>query len=187
MMVGMRRRTALIASLVAALAVAAPFPASAHLAPEPTFLAVGGKQRIALTVHNDRDEEMTGFRLSVPAGLRVLGTGGASGWNETVEGDTASWTGGSLDPDTPVTFEFDLEAAAVAPGTVELEGDQLYADDESVRWPLTLTVIPPGASAPEEDTGLGATAVVVLAVLGALVVALFALVFRQRRRTLQEK
>jgi uncharacterized protein YcnI len=186
MMVGMSRRAALIVSFAAALAVAVPFSASAHLTPEPAFLAVGSKQRIVLTVHNDRDEEMTGFRLSVPAGLRVLGTGGASGWNEVVEGATASWTGGSVDPDTPVTFEVDLEAAAVPPGTVELQGDQLYADDEAVRWPLTLTVVPPGGSAPEEDAGLGATAVVVLAVLGALVVGLFALVFRQRRRALEE-
>lgn len=170
---------AAFALLVAALLVAAP--AGAHLAAEPSYLEVGGKQRIVLTVHNDRDEPMTGFQLTVPEGLSILGTGGGSGWNEVVEGATARWSGGSLEPDTPVDFEVDLEAVTTEPGALELEGEQLYPGDESVTWPLTMTVVPIGGG-PPGDGGVGWTAIVVLAVLGVLVVASFGLVFWQRRR-----
>jgi hypothetical protein len=162
--------------------------ATAHLTPEPAFLAAGGKQRIVLTVHNDRDATMTGFRLTVPAGFRILGTGGDGSWNESVDGAAASWTGGRLDAFEPTTFEVDLEAAAVEPGGVVLRGDQLYADGNPLSWPVALTVVPPGES-PTGGEGLGSTAIVILAVLGALVVASFTLVFWQRRRDarLQEK
>jgi hypothetical protein len=156
--------------------------AAAHLTAEPAFLAVGSKQRIVLTVHNDRDATMTGFRLTVPAGFRILGTGGDGSWNESVDGAAASWTGGSLEAFRPVTFEVDLEAAGVEPGPALLRGDQLYADDDTVSWPVTLTIVPPGED-PTGDDGLGASAFAILAVLGALVVASFALVFWQRRRS----
>jgi hypothetical protein len=162
-------------------------PAAAHLMPEPAFLAAGAKQRIVLTVHNDRDAEMTGFRLTVPAGFRILGTGGDGSWNESVDGAAASWTEGSLEAFRPATFEVDLEAAGVEPGPVVLRGDQLYADHGTVSWPVALTIVPAGGSPPGED-GLGAAAIAVLAVLGALVIASFALVFWQRRGSrLQER
>ena len=184
----MRRALAVCVALAAALGV--PASAAAHLAVDPPFLAVAAKQRFVLTVHNDRDLPMTGFRLTVPDGLRILGTGGGSGWNEVVEGATASWSGSTLAPDTPVTLEVDLEGLAVEPGTVELQGDQLYAADaESVTWPVTLTIVPEGGSAPEEDDGaFGATSIAILSALALLVVASFGVVFWQRRRrSLQEK
>jgi hypothetical protein len=180
-MMGCVRRSLIVLASIVAIALAAPLSSSAHLWAEPAFLAVGSKQRVVLTVHNDRDEVMTGFTLTVPDGFRILGTGGADTWNEIVEGATATWAGGSLAPNTPTTFEVDLEAATVEPGTVELQGDQLYAGDESVRWPVALTVVPPGGSPGDDDAGGGA-AIVVLSVLGALVVAMFGLVFWQRRR-----
>jgi hypothetical protein len=156
--------------------------AAAHLTPEPSFLAAESKQRIALTVHNDRDAEMTGFRLTVPEGFRILDTGGDGSWEESVEGASASWTGGSLAAFQPVTFEVDLEAADVAPGPATLRGDQLYADGNPLSWPVALTVVPPGESPPGEE-GLGTAAIAILGVLGALVVASFALVFWVRRRS----
>jgi hypothetical protein len=172
-----------------AAALVLPAIASGHLFAEPSFLAAGGKQRIVLTVHNDRDETMTGFTLTVPEGLRILGTGGGGTWNEEVAGATARWTGGELAPDTPTTFEVDLEATTVEPGTVELQGDQLYPGGESVRWPVSLTVVPPGGSPPGDDGSFSGAAIAVLAVLGALVVSSFAFVVWQRRRdrTLQER
>jgi hypothetical protein len=162
--------------------------AAAHLTPEPAFLAAESKQRIVLTVHNDRDAEMTGFRLTVPDGFRILGTGGDGSWNESVDGAAASWTGGSLEAFQPTMFEVDLEAATVEPGPVVLRGDQLYADGEPLSWPVPLTVVPPGEG-PPGDEGLGAAAIAIMAVLGALVIASFALVFWLRRRDarLQEK
>jgi hypothetical protein len=171
---------AALAALVAALGAA---PALAHLTVEPPSIEVGGKQRFALIVHNDRDEVMTGFRLVAPPGLQILGTGGASGWNEVVEGATATWWGGRVAADTPATFEADLEATTQEPGPAELEGVQLYADGESVTWPFTLTVLPVGGSVEEGGGGLGASAVAVFAVLAVVLTGLIALLIRQRRRT----
>jgi hypothetical protein len=190
MMTAMRRTFVTLVSIffAVALALVASSSAGAHLTAEPAFLSVGSKQRLVLTVHNDRDAEMTGFRLTVPAGFRILGTGGGETWNEVVEEATASWTGGSLGPFEPTTFEVDVEAAGVEPGPVVLRGDQLYADGETVSWPVALTVVPPGGSAGDDDAAVGGTAVVILSVLGALVVGTFLLVFWQRRRgSLQEK
>jgi hypothetical protein len=162
-------------------------PADAHLVPEPAYLATGSTQRIVLTVHNDRDATMTGFRLTVPAGVRILDTGGDGGWNDSIDGAAATWTGGNLEAFQPVTFEADLEATA-EPGPITLRGDQLYADAIPSSWPVPLTVLPPGEEAPG-DEGVGAASIVILVVLGVLVVASFALVFWLRRRdsTLQEK
>jgi hypothetical protein len=169
---------------VGALLLAAP--AAAHLAAEPNYLPVGGKQRIALTVHNDRDETMTGFRLTAPAGIRILGTGGGSGWNEVAEEETATWSGGSLAPDSPVVFEVDVEAVTTEPGSLDLVGDQLYPGGESVTWDVSLTVVPPGAGPPAEDDGFVATAIVILALVGALVLAGVVLLWRLRRDPLGE-
>jgi hypothetical protein len=176
----------LAAALGAALLSAGP--ARAHLTPEPAFLAVGSTQGIMLTVHNDRDAEMTGFRLTVPAGVRILDAGGDASWNESIDGAAASWTGGGLAAFEPVTFGVDHEAAGAEPGPVVLRGDQLYADGDTVSWPVTMTVVPPGGSV-SGDEGLGAAAIVILFVLAALVVASFGLVFWQRRREarLQER
>jgi hypothetical protein len=177
-----RRLTRALPAL-AVLIAAATFahPAAAHLTPEPSFLAAGSKQRIVLTVHNDRDATMTGFRLTVPDDFRILGTGGDSGWNESVEGAAAFWTGGSLEAFQPIVFEVDLEATAAQPGPATLRGDQLYADGNPLSWPMVLTVVPAGESAPGEE-GIGTSAIVILAVLGVLVVASFALVVWVRRR-----
>ena len=174
-------------ALAAALLLA--HPAAAHLAAEPSFLPVGGKQRIALTVHNDRDETMTGFRLTAPEGLTILGTGGGSGWNEFVEGARARWSGGSLAPDTPVVFEVDIEAVTTEPGTVELVGDQLYPGDESVTWEVSLTVVPAGSGAPTEDGGGLAAAIGALGVAGAMALVVVAFLYRRRHRDdpLQER
>ena len=169
-------------SLAVVTLLVAVQPAVAHLFAEPSFLPVGGKQRIALTVHNDRDQTMTGFRLTAPAGIRILGTGGGSGWNEFVEGETARWSGGSLAPDTPVVFEVDVEAVTTEPGTVELVGDQLYPGDESVTWEVSLTVVPPGGAPPSDEGGVVATAIVFLAVVGALVLAGVAFLYWRRHR-----
>jgi hypothetical protein len=168
---------------VSAAALLLAHPAAAHLAAEPSFLPVGGKQRIALTVHKDRDEAMTGFRLTAPEGIHIIGTGGGSGWNEFVEGESARWSGASLAPDTPVVFEVDVEAVTTEPGTVELVGDQLYPGGESVTWEVSLTVVPPGAGAPTDEGGSAAVVVAVAAVAGLALAAIAFLLWRRRRET----
>ena len=126
MMGGMRRAVALL-SVVAWITVLAPPSASAHLSAEPAFVAAGSKERIVLTVHNDREATMTGFRLTVPEGFRIHGTGGDGSSNEAVDGAgaTASWTEGSLAAFRPTTFEVDVEATGV-----DVDGDLVAVLDQ---------------------------------------------------------
>jgi hypothetical protein len=179
-----RARLLFLTPPLAAVALLSPARATAHLTPEPSFVAAGSEQQLVLTVHNDRDATMTGFRLTVPEGLRILAAGGDEGWSEAVAGPTATWTGGALEPFEPVVLEVDVDVAALEPGTVELRGDQLYADGESISWPVPLTVVPPGGSTTPvvESEAVTGTAIAILSILGVLVVATFGLVFWQRRR-----
>jgi predicted cobalt transporter CbtA len=158
-------------------------PAAAHLSAEPAFMPAGGRERIALTVHNDFESVMTGFALTVPPGFRILDTGGEGSWTAVVEGRTATWTGGTLAPLTPVGFEVELEAADT-PGAVDLSGTQLYSRDRSISWPVTLTVTPradgsSGGFGPELAIVAGAGVLVLLG-LGVVVVL-------RRRASLQER
>jgi hypothetical protein len=182
-------RRCLCVALAAAVVLVAPAAVPAHLSADPAFLAVGDPQRLELTVHNDRDVTMTGFRLTVPTGFTILGAGGDDAWSGVVEGSSATWSGASLEPFQPVTFEVDVEAAGVEPGAVSIRGDQLYGDGETVSWPVPLTVLPFGTSTGDTETdSVGATAIAILSILGVLVVGTFGLVLWQRRRgPLQEE
>jgi hypothetical protein len=178
-------RVALLVAAALGSALLSAEPATAHLTPEPAFLEVGSTQRIVLTVHNDRDAAMTGFRLTVPAGVRILDTGGDAAWDDSIDGAAASWTGGTLAAFRPTTFEVDLEAAGAEPGPVVLRGDQLYADGDAVSWPVTMTVLPPGGSV-EEEGAVDAVGIIVLSAVGLVLAATLLLLARQRRRTPRE-
>jgi hypothetical protein len=185
---GVRRLPRLV-TIAGAVALAAPVAGSAHLSADPAFLSVGAAQRLELTVHNDRDAPMTGFRLTAPAGFTIRDPGGEEGWDAVVAASSATWSGGSLEPFEPVTFELDLEAAGIEPGAATLQGDQLYEDGETVSWPVALTVLPFGTTVGETETDpLGGTAIAILSILGVLVLATFGLVlYQRRRRPLQEE
>jgi hypothetical protein len=182
-------RAICLAALAAGITLLTVSSAAAHLSADPTFLAQGAVQRLELTVHNDRDAPMTGFRLTVPDGFTIRGTGGEQSWDDVVAGSSATWSGGSLEPFEPVTFEVDLEPTAVEPGAVSVQGAQLYEDGETVSWPLALTVLPFGTTVGETETdSVSSSAIAILTILGVLVVATFAIVlWQRRRRPLQEE
>jgi uncharacterized protein YcnI len=175
-------RLACVAVLLA-LALVLPPVAGGHLSVTPAFLTAAATQELAVTVHNDRDETMTGFALVVPADVRIVSISTTPGWSGGVEGSTAKWTGGAVAADTPVTFELSLEAPA-SPGSAELRGDQLYPDGQVVEWPLELTVVP--ASEADDDVSWASIWFVALAGLCALSTIGY-LLLRRRRGPLQEK
>jgi uncharacterized protein YcnI len=169
----------LAAAAVTALLVAPP--AGAHVAVTPTFLESGRAGTIELSGPNERDAPMTGFAVTVPAGLELLHANAAEGWLESVERATAVWSGGSLAPGAEATFAVHLSASA-EPGPVELEVEQRYADGV-VRWPVTLTVVP--ASGSSSQTG---RLLIVIGLIGALaLVAIGVLAWRVRARPLEER
>lgn len=164
-------------AVLLALALVLPPLAGAHLSVTPAFLTAGAAQELAVTVHNDRDETMTGFALSVPADVRIVSISTTPGWSGGVEGSTATWTGGAVAADSPVTFELSLEAPPAA-GTAELRGDQLYPDGEVVEWPLELTVVP--ESEADEEFSWASLWFVGLAGLCALATIGYLLLWRRR-------
>ena len=69
---------------------------------------------------------MTAFALTVPAGLEIAHAHEVEGWDESIDGSTATWLGGPLAPDAEIDFGITLEAD-VEPGVVELQAEQRYA------------------------------------------------------------
>jgi hypothetical protein len=157
--------SSLAISVCSALALAGP--AGAHIDATPAFIPADGIETISLVAHNDRALEMDAFAVSVSPGLRIESVGDVEGWSGSIDGSTATWTGGRLAGGEDETFNLDLEAVA-EPGPVSLEVAQQYPDDRSASWPVTLTVVP----ADEASTGVWLYVVVavglVLAGAGAL-------------------
>lgn len=178
-MPGVPRRVLVLGAVVL---VAAP-SAFAHVVATPAFLPSESSRSIDLTGPNERDEPMTGFRLTAPPGLVIEHAHEVDGWSETFDDSTATWTGGSLAPDVEEIFGVTL-AADTEPGILELTAEQLYADGGVVPWPVAITVTPAEES-PSQNLAL-AGAIGLIGVLLAVVVALLA--WRRRQsRTLQEK
>jgi hypothetical protein len=173
-------RGRLAAAVGAALVLAAP--ASAHVIPSPTFLPAGATQTIELSVPNERDAPMTSFVVRAPEGIEIVGAESPEGWSAAVAGPVATWSGGSLPALLSETFGLRVRAAG-APGAVELEAEQRYADGE-VRWPVALTIVPASSTAATASSAGAGTTVVVLVGLGLLVasgVLLLAALTRRRR------
>jgi uncharacterized protein YcnI len=149
----------------------------------PPFLYAQGRQTLALSAPNERNAPMTGFRATVPDGLRVLRADPESGWKSTVEGTTATWTGGASGPGDAPTFVLEL-AARAQPGPAELQAVQEYPDGSVVRWPVSLTIVPGDVSeAGQVDRW---KILVFVGSLGLLVFGTIVFAARRRRRPLQE-
>lgn len=171
-------RLACAVGLACATALAGAASAEAHVDPVPPFLASGGSTSVELVGPNERDDPMTGFSVSVPRVLTIEHILEAEGWNESLDGATANWTGGSLAPDETASFRLHLRADA-EPGVVELEAKQLYADGAEVVWPVALTITPE-VDAGSEDVAVAGT----LALIGLLtLVAVAMLAWRRRGRS----
>ena len=126
---------------------------------------------------------MTSFSLTAPAGFKIEHAHEVEGWDESVDGSTATWNGGPLAPDEELGFGMTLEGGRRA-GVIELEAEQSYADGSVVSWPVALTITPAEES-PSQNLALTG----VVALIGVLaVVAIVMLAWRRRMAsTLQEK
>jgi hypothetical protein len=148
--------------------------ADAHVDAIPAFLPASGTESLSLTVHNDIEETMTSFAVTVPPGFGVGEVGDVEGWSAAIDGRTATWAGGSLAFETAETFTLTLEAPA-EPGAVTLDAEQRYPGDRSLRWPVDLTVVPA-----DETSSSGWVWVVVAVGAGVLALAGVAILWRRR-------
>ena len=165
--------SSLAISVCSALLLAGP--AAAHVVATPAFLPSESSESVTFAAPNERDEPMTSFALTVPEGVVIEHAHEVEGWDESLDGSTATWTGGSLAPDVEVAFGATLEAN-LDPGVVELQAEQRYDDGSVVAWPVALTITPAEES-PSENFALAG----VVGLLGVLVVAAVAMVAWRRR------
>jgi uncharacterized protein YcnI len=160
---------AVLAALVFAVA------ASAHAFATPQFLPSGSSESITFSAPNERDDPMTGFALTVPAGLEIEHAHPVDGWSESVDGSTATWTSGAVAPGVEIGFGMSLKADA-DPGPVTVQAEQRYADGGVVSWPVALTITPAEES-PSQNLALAG----VVALIGVLaIVAIGMLAWRRR-------
>ncbi|MCS7006562.1 MAG: hypothetical protein RMM28_03035, partial [Thermoleophilia bacterium] len=128
---------------------------------------------------NERREPMTGFLVTVPAGLRLVRAEPVGDWRVAeATATSAAWEGGRLLPGEELVVRVSLEADT--PGAVALTSEQRYPGDEVVRWQVPLVVLPP---AEETSQNLGtALAVGILGLLVLTGIAVVAWVRRTRAR-----
>ena len=167
--------SSLAISACSAATLMLPGPAAAHVVATPPFVASGSSESVTFSGPNERDDPMTAFALTVPAGLEIAHAHVVEGWDESIEGSTATWLGGPLEPQAEIDFGMTLEAD-VEPGVVQLEAEQRYPDGEVVAWPVSLTITPAGES-PSQNLAL----VGVVALVGLLSLAAIAMLAWRRR------
>ena len=143
--------------------------------PTPAFLPSGSSESITFSAPNERDDPMTTFVLTVPEGVVIEHAHEVDGWEESLDGSTATWAGGSLAPDVEVGFGATLQADS-EPGVVELQAEQRYEDGAVVRWPVALTITP-AEDNPSQNLALAG----VVGLIGVLVVAAIAMLAWRRR------
>lgn len=168
-------RPAVLAAAVSVVALIQVNPAAAHVVATPPFVASGSSESVSFSGPNERDDPMTSFALTVPDGLEIAHAHEVEGWDESIEGSTASWLGGPLAPDDEIAFGVTLEADA-EPGVVELQAEQRYSDGEVVRWPVRVTITPA-----DEGSSQNLTLVGVIGLIGVLAVVAVAMLPSRRR------
>jgi hypothetical protein len=123
---------------------------------------------------------MTGLSVTVPEGLSIaeaVPPGG--GWEGVVDGDTATWSGGTLAAGAVSTFSLVLEASG-EPGGVTLDAVQLYPGGDEVRWPVAMTILP-GAESSEGGSSGTSLLVAGIGLLLAATLVVFLWLRRSRR------
>jgi hypothetical protein len=166
--------SSLAISVCSALALAGG--ASAHVVATPGFVPSESSESVTFIGANERDDPMTSFVLTAPPGLVIAHAHEVEGWDESVDGTTVTWAGGSLAAGEEVGFGVTLESN-VEPGVVQLHAEQRYDDGAVVSWPVSLTITPAEES-PSQNLALAG----VVALVGLLSVAAVA-VLAWRRRT----
>jgi uncharacterized protein YcnI len=165
--------SSLAISVCSALLLAAP--AAAHVIAQPAFLPSGSSASISFSGPNERDAPMTGFSLTAPDGIVLEHAHKVDGWDESLQGSTATWSGGSLAPDVEETFGATMEAEA-KPGVIQMTAEQHYDDGSVVTWPVALTITPEEDN-PSQNLALAG----VVGLLGLLVVVAIAMLAWRRR------
>ncbi|HET7171098.1 MAG TPA: DUF1775 domain-containing protein [Gaiellales bacterium] len=163
-------------ALAAAVLLAFPAAASAHVEMSPERVDPGSFTLFTVLSPDESEQPLTGLRLTVPEGMEVDAASATPGFTTQLVRDQShrivaiSWQGGSVAPDDLGLFHF---SASVGSGeaTLHLVGVQTFADGTTKVWRTPVVEVAKESSGSSSDTTgrtLGAAA------LGLAVVALAA-------------
>ena len=165
--------------LVLGAALAFPATAGSHVTIAPPFVETGVATEITLTVPNERPPHATvALEATMPSGISIVSATAPSGWTETVDGSTVTWSGGRITGRAEVLFPVQIEADVPA-GTYRVAARQLYDDGADVRWSSDLSVLPASGEAASDGRPWSAIAA---AIVGIVVIGGSLLILRRLRR-----
>jgi hypothetical protein len=172
-----------IAAAVGVLSLVLTPSAGAHPAFQPNFAPAGEAATIALVIPNERRAAMTALELVAPPAVDLVSAESSGGWQGTVAGRRATWTGRLLRPHGIARVVVRVRPTG-EPGTTAFRVTQRFADRRAVHWPLELTVLPGRADGGGSSLRYGALGVV--GVAAALALAFVLWLRRRGRGSLQE-
>jgi hypothetical protein len=159
-------------AVAAALALALPAAAVAHVIPAPPFASAGEPTLVVFDVVNERDRRATvALELEPLPGFELVPQAPPPGWSASRRDGGVVWTGGRIEGVDSLGFPAEV-TATVRAGAYAFRAVQLYDDGEEVEWDAAFTVLPAtGDAAPAQHAGraLVAGAVGLVVVLGSLV------------------
>ena len=165
----MRLRAALAAlAALVAVAVAAAAPATAHVIPQPAYLASGEHTTITFAAPNERlPHVLTRLTITAPPGVDLAPATSPRGWKLSVSGATATWSGETFAPGLGSQGPFRIAAStSLAPGAVTFHAVQRYDDGGRIRWNVAFTILPAATATPHQHLRLA----IVTAILGLVVI-----------------
>jgi uncharacterized protein YcnI len=126
----------------AALALALPAAALAHVTVLPPYLEDGRRTTLVFSAPNERPpHSVVGLIVTVPARIELSAAAAPAGWTLADSGRRARWSGGRTPPRTVGTFRV-AAVTSIQPGAVSILAVQRYSDGATVRWDIPLTVLP---------------------------------------------
>ena len=159
--------------VAAAVLLAFPAAASAHVEMDPDRVTPGSFTLFTVLSPDESTQPLSGLRLTIPSGMEVDSAADTPGFATTLVRDQAhrivaiSWQGGSVQPDHLGLFRFSASVGS-STGTVHLTALQTFADGSTKLWHTPeVAVAGEGGSSDTVARALaGGAAVVALAVAG---------------------
>jgi uncharacterized protein YcnI len=173
-----------IAAAIAALVLAFPANAFAHVEITPDEIAPGGAGLFTITAPVEGEQAMTGLRITIPEQLAIEGISPAPGFTGEVVRDQSgratalSWQGGNIPSEQVGLFQFS-GSVPDSVGDLRMVAVQTFADGSTKTWEDTAVIhvgdaAESGSSSSSDDVSRGLAAIALVVAVAALAVALLA-------------
>jgi uncharacterized protein YcnI len=175
--------------LAAAVLLALPAAASAHVEMSPDRVDPGSFTLYTVLSPNESEQPLTGLRLTVPDGMEIDAAAATPGFKTQLVRDQShrivaiSWQGGAVAPEDLALFRFSASVGATTT-TLHLVGVQTFADGTTKIWKTPAVEVASESGGSGSDTagrGIAAAALGLGAAALGLGAAALAVSLRRRR------